>query len=224
MRKAIVFWGPVALLAGAIALSSPQRACAQQLSASDEEARALFEAGRVAYANGRYDKALAHFQAAYDLSKRPPLLYNIANTLDRLRRDEEALRNFEEFVRLDPNSQYVPAARERITFLREALAARQRGAAPPPEPLPSPEPVPTPAETAQAAPQQPEPPSAAPTGATATDEPEGGGSIAGKWWFWTAIGVVAAGTVVGIAVASGGGSESVQAPLDFDGNTRDVRL
>jgi len=222
MRNAIVLWVPVMLLAGAIGLASPNPAAAQQLSASDEEARALFEAGRVAYANGRYEKALGHFQQAYDLSKRAPLLYNIANTLDRLRRDEEALRNFEEFVQREPNSQYAPAARERITFLREALAARQRGVAPPPEP-PT-ETVPTPAETALAG-STPEESTqtTAPTEAT-TDEPDSGGSIAGKWWFWTAIGVVAAGTVVGIAVASGGGDDSIEAPLAFDGNTRDVRL
>ncbi len=207
-----------------VALLSPAAGLAQQ-SASDEEARALFDAGRVAYSNGRYDEALQYFQKAYDLSKRAPLLYNIATTLDRLRRDEEALRNFEEFVKQVPNSDYVPAARERIDFLRAAIAARQQKAQ---TPAATPAPAagaPTPAETALAGAAPATQPAAAPPPQTGpVDQGEGDQSVTKKWWFWTAVGVVAAGAIVGIALAASSGGSKAAAPLPFDGNTRDVRL
>jgi tetratricopeptide (TPR) repeat protein len=53
----------------------------------DEEARALFQAGRRAFADARYEDALDRFRSAYELSHRPELLYNIGHAADRLRRD-----------------------------------------------------------------------------------------------------------------------------------------
>ena len=77
------------LALGALALvvaSVP--AAAQDLDESlDEEARAIFQAGRTAYDAARYEDALRHFQHAYRLSTRPELLYNVALAADRLRRD-----------------------------------------------------------------------------------------------------------------------------------------
>jgi tetratricopeptide (TPR) repeat protein len=200
-----------------LGLMLPAFAVAQSATgtgASDEEARALFEAGRLAHAQGRYAEAVERFQRAYDLSKRAPLLYNIAVALDRLRRDEEALHNFEEFVRLDPNSEYIPAARERIVFLRQAIEERKGSAtAPPPTVV-----APTPEETARAA---------APSGPSPTDpidQGEDDGDVLGQWWFWTAAGVVTVGVIVSIVALSGGGDDRVAAPLPLDGNTRELKL
>jgi hypothetical protein len=89
----------------------------------DEEARALFEAGRIAFRDGRFEEARGHFQRSYELSGRAELLYNIASADDRLRHDEAALRGFEQYlaeVADAPNRAEVEA---RIAVLRAAIAA-----------------------------------------------------------------------------------------------------
>ncbi len=118
----------VALTLGLVASSSLSHACAQEADSAltDEEARGLFEAGRSAYTAGRFEDALEHFQRAFELSDRPMLLFNIAQTLDRLRRDEEALSTFERFLELVPDAENHAQVESRMRILRETLA---RGAA-----------------------------------------------------------------------------------------------
>jgi tetratricopeptide (TPR) repeat protein len=70
----------------------------------DRAARSLFEAGKIAFDLGRYEEALEYLQQAHDLSQRPILLFNIASTLDRLRRDQEALDTFERYLREVPDA------------------------------------------------------------------------------------------------------------------------
>jgi tetratricopeptide (TPR) repeat protein len=71
---------------------------------SDAEARLLYERGDAAYVEGRYEAALAMFQEAYDLSQRPQLLYNLANTLERLGRTSEAIARLREFLPSAPDA------------------------------------------------------------------------------------------------------------------------
>jgi tetratricopeptide (TPR) repeat protein len=54
----------------------------------------------------------------------------------------------------------------------------------------------------------------APSEALAGDEEarDGSGGLLSRWWFWTAAGVVVAGTAIGVAVAASGDAET-QAPL-----------
>jgi hypothetical protein len=49
----------------------------------DDEARALFERGDQSYAEGDYPGAVTAFAAAHALSRRPELLFNAANALER---------------------------------------------------------------------------------------------------------------------------------------------
>lgn len=129
---------PLLICAFAFALTALTASpCAQAQStheATDAEARGLFLAGQAAYATSRYDDALRYFRQAYELSRRPQLLYNIAVAADRLRRDEEALAAFEQFVRDTPED--TPQRRDaeaRIPVLREAIA-RARAQSETPEP------------------------------------------------------------------------------------------
>jgi hypothetical protein len=62
------------------------------------------------------------------------------------------------------------------------------------------------------APQGPAAPVAALTPADETERADSGGLLS-RWWFWTAAGVVVAGTAIGVAVAVSGDAET-QAPLD----------
>lgn len=201
-----------ALLAAVITTGVPVAVFAQELGADEQEAKGLFELGSEAYAQARYERALVHFQEAYRLSQRPALLYNIGLTLANLRRDREALQAFEEYLQKVPEAPNRDVVENRIAILRRDIKAKEKE--------PAPVVAPTPAETARAQPVAPEP-AIEPTmyGAEGPEDRESGG-IASKWWFWAGIGgAVAAGVVVGILVASGGG-QTVEGPVLLDDMTR----
>lgn len=103
----------------------------EQPSQLDEAARLTFEQAREDFVAGRYEQALARFRQAYQLSPRPGLLYNIAQTLDRLRRDEETVAALREYLAAVPDAQNRAEVEARIRVLDEALA-RQRANNPPP--------------------------------------------------------------------------------------------
>ncbi len=98
-------------------------------SPAEEEARALFSAGRVAFEQGHLDRALEHFQRAYELSPQPGLLFNIGNTYDRLRQDELAIEHLERYLEALPEAENADFVRARIEVLRgqvEERAAAER--------------------------------------------------------------------------------------------------
>lgn len=114
-----------AVLVFAAAPTTEARAQAEDAAVSashDEEARALFEAGRIAFRDGRFEEAREHFQRSYDLSRRAELLYNIASAEDRLRNDEAALSGFELYLREVPDAPNRAEVEARIGVLRAALA------------------------------------------------------------------------------------------------------
>jgi tetratricopeptide (TPR) repeat protein len=112
------------LFLSTIALSPRAEAQAAPAGA-DEEARALYEAGVIAYDGGRFEEALEHFQRSYELSGRTALLYNIATAAERARKDELALQTYEAFLAADPSTPLRPRVETRIAALREQLAAQQ---------------------------------------------------------------------------------------------------
>ncbi|MBK8590437.1 MAG: hypothetical protein IPN77_15145 [Sandaracinaceae bacterium] len=109
---------------GAVALAQPG-ADDPGPTNEDQAARLLFQSAREAFAVGEYERALSGFQQAYDLSRRPALLYNIGTTLDRLRRDDEALAIFEQFLREDPETPNRAEIESRVAQLRAGIQARQ---------------------------------------------------------------------------------------------------
>lgn len=90
------------------------------------EAKEAFALGTAAYADGEFERALASFQRAYDLTGSPDLLYNIATVSDRLRRDEEALASYEGYLEARPKSVDREHVESRISVLRAAIEARRR--------------------------------------------------------------------------------------------------
>lgn len=148
-------------------------------SGSDAEARSLFEAGEVAFREGRFENALEYLQRSYELSHRPALLYNLGTTYDRLRRDAEALAAFERYLEEVPDAAQRAQIERRIAVLRESIA---RGA-------PSPD-----AEDETGAPEGGDPAPAS--------ETSDGAALPG----WTTLGVGAAvlvggGILLGVALA-----------------------
>lgn len=115
-----------ALLAPAMLVGGAAAAQDREDAAADEEARMRFEAGNLAYQQGRYESALNDFRQAYELSQRPALLFNIGAAAQNLRRDQEALDAFEAYLRELPTAQNRAAVEARIAILRRALDEEAR--------------------------------------------------------------------------------------------------
>jgi tetratricopeptide (TPR) repeat protein len=84
----------------------------------DTRARELFVLGRDAYLQQRFEEALRCFSAAYELSGRYELQYNIGQSADKLHRNPEALKAFEHFLQSAPPSTLRSETEARVTALR----------------------------------------------------------------------------------------------------------
>lgn len=119
----------------AIALG-PAMALAQEdapraaTSADDKEARELFRIGKQAFEEGRFERALKYFRESYELSKRGALLSNIGTALDRLRRDQEALDVYRQYLESVPDAPNRRLIENRIRIIENAVAAAQPAPAP----------------------------------------------------------------------------------------------
>lgn len=207
-------WSAVFLASSIVA--HPPSALAQattrgQAAEEDAHARELFEKGRVAYQEARYDVALDLFTQAHALSKRPQLLNNIAQAADRLRMDAEALDAYERYLAEVPDAENRAAVENRIAALKEVIEAKRQA------------PVPTPEEAARAA--EPAPAQGAQAAPAATSaRKEDDGSVLTSWWLWAGIGAAAVAGVI-IGVAASGGTETVEGPTPtVDGATRVIEL
>lgn len=214
------------MVASVLGITAAASAQADSGSFEDEEARALFQAGRTAFQAGRFDAALEHFEAAYKLSHRPQLLYNIGSAADRLRMDRKALEAFRAYLHQVPDAHNRQEVESRIRVLERAVEPAQT-AKPPAEHASSastaaasttkppaqtaPETHEQPTETTTQAPtpleaaMQSEAAEAEPAGPEPAEEQSEGGGVASKWWFWTIIGAVVVGASVGAGVALAGG-------------------
>jgi tetratricopeptide (TPR) repeat protein len=156
----------------------------------DREAREAYEAGAVSFEEGRYSVALDFFQQSYALSGRPTLLYNIGLSLDRLRRDREALDAFERYLDAEPESEHRRQVSARIASLRAALAAEEE----------------------ERAREEREREARDRALVAEANGEAGGGSVFEAWWFWTIVGVlVAGGAATAIVLATSG--DQVEEPL-----------
>lgn len=113
-----------ACLLAALLLACASSAYAQPSSSTDDRARELFQSGADALGAGRYEEALQFFRAAYELSGRPGLLYNIALAHDRLRQDAEALRTYEQYLAEAGEVQNRAEVQRRVEILRRSLESR----------------------------------------------------------------------------------------------------
>lgn len=99
-----------------------------------ERSRQAYAEGATAYERGAYDKALAHFQNAYDLAPSPELWFNIGRCHERLGRWAEAASSYERYLAGKPTVEDAVQIRERISDLklRAAEVARLKQPAPAP--------------------------------------------------------------------------------------------
>ena len=73
-------------------------------SASAQAAKQHFMAGQSYYQQGRYEKAIEEFEEAYRLDPKPLLLYNIAQSHEKLGNLKEAVEYLEKFLKEDPDT------------------------------------------------------------------------------------------------------------------------
>ena len=107
-----------ALVLGIVGAGHPQQTLAQN---ADEQARQNYDDGRVAYEDGQFETALGHFQKAYDLVRKPELLFNLASCYDRLNNLKDAISHYEAYLQAvedAPNESYV---RSRVIILQRQL-------------------------------------------------------------------------------------------------------
>jgi tetratricopeptide (TPR) repeat protein len=193
---------------GAAAILSVLLLAAGDARAADpsaEKARAHFQQGDTYFKLDKYANALQEFEKAYLAKQDASFLYNIAQCHRLMGNRVEAIRFYKRYIADAPTAANRPVAEKHIRDLEAAQAAGEPtgphvtpapatpagdtgGSAPPP---PSPAPP-----TAVALNAPTEPPLPAPSGTVlassqspsqSNDDP-----IYTKWWFWTAVGGLAA--------------------------------
>jgi tetratricopeptide (TPR) repeat protein len=95
------------------------------------KAAAHFKQGQAYFQLNDYDRALAEYQAAFELSAEPLLIFNIALCHDRANRPEQALQDFQRYLSTAPNGPVADEAREdvaRLVPIVEKLTADRRTA------------------------------------------------------------------------------------------------
>jgi tetratricopeptide (TPR) repeat protein len=92
------------------------------------KAAAHFKQGQAFFQRADYDRALTEYQAAFELSEEPSLIFNIALCHDRAPRPDLALAAFRRYLELAPNGSVADEAREdvaRLTPIVDRLIAER---------------------------------------------------------------------------------------------------
>jgi Tetratricopeptide repeat len=150
-RRALALGLCTALLSGSLSLGA---------QSDDENARRHFESGAAYLQQSDYENALREFQAAYGLSKRPPLLLNIAIVYERMGKLQEAVDTLTKYLEEDPKTPERTTLETRIGNLKKRIEATPKpapvSAAPPSAASITPPPPPAPtAPIAQPPPASP---------------------------------------------------------------------
>lgn len=177
------------------ALASP--AAAEERN--EDLAKAHFEIAVHHHKAGRFELAIAAYQKAYDAAPLPDFLFNIGQCYRVLEQHDRAIFFFERYRDDAPTEADRRRVEPLLAKLRAERDAKRRAAAAVARPAPAPPPPPPPVAAA--------PP---------TRAPEEGTSVVKTWWFWTILGVAAAGAVAGAVIATrGDGAEGSLGTFDY---------
>jgi len=160
--------------------------CPSMAFAEDDAAvaKAHYETGVRHFDLSEYEPALAEFKEAYRNKPDPVFLYNIAQCHRKLGHVDEAITFYQSYLRRAPEAKNRDEVERRIAELQSprggesAPIGHSTGGGPRPSPVTSNIDLSQHEETA----------------------PKPHGAIYTRWWFWTAIGAVAASTAVTIGI------------------------
>jgi len=190
---------PLVALAFVATFAMPKLAGAEQCSREEmAAAKPHFNSGAKAFRIGELQKAAEEFKAAYEACASPLFLYNLGQTYRQLKDPEKALYFYKQYLSTTPTTderradvqKWIEQLQREVADAAAANHALERSPAPSPPP-----PVPTaPAST----------PNASPTKhadlVVRDAAPSRKKPIYKQWWLWTAVGVVATGAAVGLAL------------------------
>ncbi|MCP4606828.1 MAG: tetratricopeptide repeat protein [Proteobacteria bacterium] len=92
----------------------------QELNAEQrEEAKGYFISGSESFEVGNYRKAIDQFRKAFEIVRSPEILYNIGRCHEELGEAEEAIYQYEMYLRFYPTDEDAENVRHRISVLRE---------------------------------------------------------------------------------------------------------
>jgi hypothetical protein len=200
--------GQVACQLGAtFALSEPAQGKPRRDAASDDRrARRNFEAGKKAFDNQGYARALNSFEHAYALSPRPLMLYNIAKTEDMLGKRSEARGHYKLFLLEVPGTPLRGEIEGRLAQINAELGPQLAAVG---------------AEQAALLSHSVEQRSEQSFTAS-QPSPVRSERVVKKWWFWTAVGgVLAAGVTAGVLAAR---HHDAREPSRYDGSSMVIPL
>jgi tetratricopeptide (TPR) repeat protein len=189
----------LALVATGPALAEPSTAARQR--EAKRAAQEHLTRGDDLFTHDRYAEARAEFQAAFDAFPSPKLQFNLGQCDRALGRDDDAVTHFQRF--LDEATDVSPALRAEAERYLAETRAHAAEVAPRDANVTAPvivAPIPSPVTTALPSIAPPPPVVAAPVvEVTRPDEAaRPRRSLLSRWWFWTAVGVVAVATAASI--------------------------
>jgi tetratricopeptide (TPR) repeat protein len=194
---ALALWGivtPPAFAVGPVAIARPE-----------ESARSHHEQGRRQFGQGQYEGAIASYRKAYELKADPSYLLDIAEAYRALDVPERAVFFYNRYLSAHPNPPNRFEVEAEVARLKQRLPPEVVIA--PAAPPPSPGSVP-PSPRGRALPLGAPAAMGSDVGLAARPVRDDQRPLVGRWWFWTAIGALAAaGATVAILSSSRGGDE-----------------
>jgi tetratricopeptide (TPR) repeat protein len=185
------------------AVARPAEARKDEDETSDDgvrEARAHFKRGEKLFALGKFEDALAAYEAAYDANPLPELLFNIGQCHRNLEDYDAAIFSFKKYLRLKPSASNRKAVEKLIDELEDERAAeRERQREQEEEQLGRVPLIPKDGDRDATPPTKRDP------------------AFYQTWWFWTGVVIVGAGagTAIYLGTSGGGLPDSDLGNLDF---------
>ena len=166
------------------------------------DAKRAFISGMKHFDLGEFNEALGDFKDGYRAKEDPVFLYNIAQCYRALSENRDAVRYYRLYLSRASNAPNRPEIEQRIATLQAATAAedQKRAAAKQPSAVLKASSGEEPSTHSQ---------TTSPSAMLTAPAPKSANKpLYKKWWLWTVVGVVAAGTAVGLSVGLTRGSQS----------------
>lgn len=109
----------------AMAQGAPAAAASQPAPADPKTPKEFIGRATQRFSAGDYAGAIDDYRAAYQLRQLPTLIFNIAQAHRKAGQFQEALANYEQFLKDDPKSTLAPEAEAHATAMRAKLEAEK---------------------------------------------------------------------------------------------------